>query len=48
MTKLTDFLRILLLVIMWSIFLKNLVQSDGICRGVCDGCVYQGNCPQEK
>lgn len=48
MTKLTDFLRILLLVIMWSIFLKNLVQSDGICRGVCEGCVYSGWCPQEK
>lgn len=48
MTKLTDTLRILLLVIMWSIFVVKLVQSDGICRGVCEGCVYSGWCPQER
>ena len=48
MTKLTDFIMLLLAVIMWAIFIKNLVQSDGIRRGVCDGCVYQGMCPQEK
>lgn len=24
------------------------VHSDGICRGICDGCVYAGFCPQER
>lgn len=48
MTKLTDALMLLLLVIAWSIFTVKLVQSDGICRGECEGCVYAGWCPQER
>lgn len=48
MTKLLDTLMLLLLVISWSVFLINIVQSDGICKGVCEGCVYAGWCPQER
>ena len=48
MTKLREVLTLLLLVISWSVFLINIVQSDGICLGVCEGCVYAGWCPQER
>lgn len=30
-----------------GIAFSALVTSDGKCRGVCEGCVYSGNCPQE-
>ena len=48
MIKLLDTLMVLLLVISWSVFLINIVQSDGICPGECEGCVYAGWCPQER
>lgn len=34
--------------ILWGIAFSALVTSDGECKGVCEGCVYSGNCPQEK
>ena len=48
MTKLLDTLTLLLLVICWGAAGFALVHSDGICRGVCEGCVYAGWCPQER
>lgn len=48
MTKLLGVLMLLLLVICWGAAGFALVQSDGICRGECEGCVYAGWCPQER
>lgn len=42
------FLPVLLWIALWSIVVPALVKSDGICRGVCDGCMYSGDCPQER
>ena len=48
MNKLTDALLVLAAAIFWLIAVMALVRSDGNCSGVCDGCVYSGNCPQER
>lgn len=38
----------ILWLILWTVVVYALAKSDGICRGVCEGCVYQGWCPQER
>ena len=48
MIKLLDALTLLLLVITWGVAGFALVQSDGVCPGECEGCVYAGWCPQER
>ena len=39
---------VILWLLLWAVAVYFLAKSDGICRGVCEGCVYQGNCPQER
>ncbi len=39
---------VLLWIILWAIVASCIVRHDGICRGVCNGCVYSGWCPQER
>ena len=48
MSKLTDSILALLTLVSWVIAIVALIQSDGICRGVCKGCVFSGWCPQER
>ena len=38
----------LLWLLLWGVAVYFLAKSDGKCQGVCDGCVYSGNCPQER
>jgi len=48
MSKYTDFLLVLLTLVSWVVAIVALVQSDGVCRGECKGCVFGGWCPQER
>lgn len=45
---LSNILLILLAGVCWSVALSALITSDGKCKGICENCVYSGNCPQEK
>lgn len=45
---LSNILLILLAGACWSVALSALITSDGKCKGICENCVYSGNCPQEK
>jgi hypothetical protein len=42
------YLPVLLWIALWSIVVHALTKSDGSCQGVCDGCMYSGDCPQER
>jgi hypothetical protein len=39
---------LLFILICWGISFNALLNSDGKCEGICEYCVYSGNCPQEK
>lgn len=39
---------VLMWIILWAIVVHAIVNSDGICRGICWDCVYSGWCPQER
>lgn len=39
---------VLMWISLWVIVAHAIVNNDGICRGVCHGCVYSGWCPQER
>lgn len=38
----------ILLIVCWCVAFYALINSDGKCTGICNGCVYSGNCPQEE
>ena len=48
MNRITDAVLLLLTIVAWVVAVVALVESDGICPGVCEGCVYAGWCPQER
>ena len=39
---------VLMWIILWAIVASCIVRHDGICGGVCHGCMYSGWCPQER
>ena len=45
---LSNILLILLAGVCWGVAFSALITSDGKCEGICENCVYSGNCPQEK
>jgi len=48
MTKYFDFVLMLITALLWTVFVVAVVNSDGICDGVCEACVFSGWCPQER
>lgn len=41
-------MTVILWIVLWTIVIVAICRSDGVCKGPCDGCPYEGTCQQQN